>query len=95
MLLRLCRILLLFCCITPLFAQKLDVLIRNGSVLDGSGSPARLMDIGIRGDRIVVLAKHVMQPADRVIDARGLVVAPGFSDRCAKPFALASKRISR
>ena len=76
--LRLC--LLLLCCGLSLRAQKLDLLIRNGSVLDGSGRPARQMDVGIRGDRIVVLATHVSLPADRIIDAAGLVVAPGFID---------------
>ncbi|MFZ1943208.1 MAG: D-aminoacylase [Acidobacteriaceae bacterium] len=68
----------------PLVAQQatrtLDILIRNGSVLDGSGTPARHVDIGIRGDRIVAIGKSLHEKAKRVIDARGLIVAPGFID---------------
>jgi N-acyl-D-amino-acid deacylase len=65
---------------SPSQAQSLDLLIRNGSVLDGSGSPAKQVDIGIRGDRIVLIGKSVGQNAKRVIDAHGLIVAPGFID---------------
>ncbi len=62
------------------WAQSLDLLIRNGSVLDGSGAPAKQVDIGIRGDRVVLIGKNLRQKASRVIDAHGLIVAPGFID---------------
>jgi N-acyl-D-amino-acid deacylase len=65
---------------SPSRAQSLDLVIRNGSVLDGSGSPAQQVDIGIRGDRVVLIGKNLRQKARRVIDAHGLVVAPGFID---------------
>jgi N-acyl-D-aspartate/D-glutamate deacylase len=63
-----------------LFAQNFDLLIRHGSVFDGSGSAAQNIDIGITGDRIVFLGDGTGKTAKRVIDARGLVVAPGFID---------------
>ncbi len=62
------------------WGQSLDLVIRNGSVLDGSGSPAKQVDIGIRGDRVVLIGKSLRQKASRVIDAHGLMVAPGFID---------------
>ena len=65
---------------SPAWAQSLDLLIRNGSVLDGSGSPAKQVDIGIRGDRVVLIGKNLSEKASRVIDAHGLIVAPGFVD---------------
>jgi N-acyl-D-amino-acid deacylase len=52
-----------------------DVLITNGTVIDGTGAPARRADVGIAGGKIVPPG-----PARRVIDAGGLVVAPGFID---------------
>ena len=65
-----------------------DLLIRGGTVVDGSGSPGRLADVLVRGDRI--LAVHDLSEAAgaageglvaaQVIDARGLVVSPGFVD---------------
>jgi len=62
--------------------QHVDILIAGGSVVDGTGSPARRADVGITGDHITFLgdasASHVT--ATRTIDAHGLVVAPGFID---------------
>ena len=62
--------------------DSLDVLIRRGTVYDGSGSPGRVTDVGIRGDRIVFVgdAAQARLPARRTIDASNLVVAPGFID---------------
>ncbi|MEO7359129.1 MAG: amidohydrolase family protein [Gemmatimonadaceae bacterium] len=59
-----------------------DILITGGRVVDGTGAPARVTDIGIRGDRIVFVgdAKAQNVQATRTIDAKGLVVAPGFID---------------
>ena len=59
-----------------------DLLIRNGRVLDGSGTPARITDIGITGDRIVFIgdARARGHVGRRTIDATGLIVAPGFID---------------
>ncbi|MCA0376633.1 MAG: D-aminoacylase [Gemmatimonadetes bacterium] len=58
-----------------------DVLIVNGQVLDGTGSPAQRVDVGVRGDRIVAMAASLPRTgATRVIDAAGRVVSPGFID---------------
>jgi N-acyl-D-amino-acid deacylase len=62
------------------FAQKLDLIIRGGSLIDGSGSPAVKADIGIVGDRIVFVGSSAGRKAKREIDATGLVVTPGFID---------------
>jgi len=59
--------------------QTLDLAISGGVVADGSGAPAFTADVGIAGGRIVAVGA-LAQPAQRVIDARGLVVAPGFID---------------
>lgn len=61
-------------------AQDLDILIRHGEVLDGSGNAAQHVDIGIRGDRIVLIGDGSARQAKQTIDAGGLVVAPGFMD---------------
>lgn len=63
-------------------ADSVDVLIRRGTVHDGSGAPPRTIDVGIRGDRIVFLgdAGAAGIHAARTIDASGLMVAPGFID---------------
>ncbi|HUE83058.1 MAG TPA: D-aminoacylase [Pyrinomonadaceae bacterium] len=55
-----------------------DVIIRGGAVYDGSGGPARRVDIGIRGDRIAAVGNLASARAGAVVDARGLAVAPGF-----------------
>src|SRR5256714_1094491 len=69
--------------LTPTAAvDQLDILIVHGKVVDGSGSKPRTADIGIRGDRIVFLGDATKQhiTASRIIDASGLIVAPGFID---------------
>jgi len=55
-----------------------DVVIRGGTVYDGTGSPGRRADVGIRGDRIAGVGDLSDTPATTVIDAVGLAVAPGF-----------------
>ncbi len=62
------------------FAQYLDLIIRGGSLIDGSGSPATKTDIGIKGDRVVFIGSSAGRNAKREIDATGLVVTPGFID---------------
>ncbi|MDD5544542.1 MAG: D-aminoacylase [Acidobacteriia bacterium] len=57
-----------------------DVLILNGTIVDGSGSPRYQADVGISGDRIVKIGDLKKARAVHTIDARGLVVAPGFID---------------
>lgn len=59
--------------------QPLDLLIRGGRVIDGTGAPARAADVGIRNGQIVAVGA-IGEPATRTIDAKGLVVAPGFID---------------
>jgi hypothetical protein len=61
-------------------AQRLDLIIRGGSLIDGSGSPAIQADIGIAGDRIVFVGASAGRTAKRTIDATGLIVTPGFID---------------
>ena len=57
-----------------------DVVIVNGRVVDGTGSPWYAADVGIRSGRIAAIGRLADAPATRRIDAHGLVVAPGFID---------------
>ena len=57
-----------------------DIVITNGRVIDGTGSPWYAADIGIRGGRIAAIGRLADAPARQRIDARGHVVAPGFID---------------
>src|SRR5258706_13562835 len=61
-------------------AAVLDVLIRGGSVVDGSGRAATRADVGVSGGRIVEVGDLRGQAAARTIDAGGLLVCPGFID---------------
>jgi len=60
-------------------APQYDVVIRNGDVVDGTGSAARRADVAIKDDRIVAVG-NVSGGARRTIDAAGRIVAPGFID---------------
>jgi len=57
-----------------------DLLIKNGKVIDGAGNPWYMGDVAVEGDRIAAIGKLGDAKAERIIDAKGLVVAPGFVD---------------
>jgi N-acyl-D-aspartate/D-glutamate deacylase len=57
----------------------LDLLLRGGTVIDGTGAPREVADVGVRGGRIVAVGR-VEEDAARTVDATGLVVCPGFVD---------------
>lgn len=71
---------LLLLCAPALFSQDFDVIIRGGKVVDGTGNPWRMVDIGIRAGRIAQMGPLPNAKAPKIIDAKGLVVAPGFID---------------
>ena len=56
-----------------------DIVVRNGSLIDGTGAPARRADVAIAAGRIVAVGEN-LGPAKRMIDAEGLALAPGFID---------------
>lgn len=58
--------------------HRFDVLIKDGNVYDGTGSPSVKADVGIKGDRIEAIGTLERKSATTVIDASGLAVAPGF-----------------
>jgi N-acyl-D-aspartate/D-glutamate deacylase len=58
----------------------LDLVIRNARICDGTGAPAFMGDLGVEGGRIRYVGRSAGQTADRIIDADGLVLAPGFVD---------------
>ncbi|MEK6320613.1 MAG: D-aminoacylase [Acidobacteriota bacterium] len=66
----------------PLAAQTeaYDIIIMNGRIVDGTGNPWFYGDVAIRGDRIVKVGRVGASRAKRRIDARGMIVAPGFID---------------
>jgi len=63
-----------------LHGMAFDVVIRGGRVLDGTGSPWRVADIGIRGGKIARVGRLGRAKWERAIDASGTYVAPGFID---------------
>src|ERR1051325_3579480 len=75
---------LLLLTLTSLHAQPTavpyDLIIRNGHIIDGTGSPWYSRDIGIRNGRIAAIGFLGAAQAKRTIDAHGMVVAPGFID---------------
>lgn len=63
---------------TPKGPADYDIIIKGGTVYDGSGSSPIIADIGISGDRIETIGDLQENTAEELIDARGLAVAPGF-----------------
>ena len=70
--------LILPACATSPAAEHYDVIVRNGTLYDGSGGAPATGDVAIRNDRIVRVGGSVAGSATTEIDARGLAVAPGF-----------------
>ena len=61
-------------------AARFDIVIRNGHIIDGTGSPWYSGDVGIRDGRIAAIGNLANATATRSIDANGRIVAPGFID---------------
>ncbi|HRH43668.1 MAG TPA: D-aminoacylase [Pyrinomonadaceae bacterium] len=60
------------------FAQEFDVIIKNGTIYDGSGGKPFKADVGINGDKVTTIGNLSKAKAKTVVDANGLAVAPGF-----------------
>jgi N-acyl-D-amino-acid deacylase len=58
--------------------QAYDLILRGGTVYDGTGTPGRIADVGIRGDRIAAIGNLKSAHGKTVLEAKGLAVAPGF-----------------
>jgi N-acyl-D-amino-acid deacylase len=71
-----CFLLLVFA--MNVHGQAFDVIIRGGTIYDGSGRPPVQADLAIVGDKVVKIGKLDPSQAKTVVDATGLAVAPGF-----------------
>lgn len=60
--------------------SNVDLIIRNGTMHDGTGAAGRLADVAVAGDRIVAVGENLQESASREIDAEGKLVTPGFVD---------------
>lgn len=75
------RFVLAVCALAPILpAEDFDTVIRNGHIIDGTGSPWYSGDLGIRNGRIAAIGRLADPGAKRSIDAQGMIVAPGFID---------------
>ena len=64
----------------PFGPAETTTIVKGGTVVDGTGAPGKKADLAIRGERIIAVGEIEAKPGDKVIDATGLVVAPGFID---------------
>src|ERR1700736_4312603 len=80
----LCAIIVILSCVSNVIAgatsQDFEIVITNGRIIDGTGSPWYSGDIGIRDGRIKAIGNLSAATRTRTIDAQGKVVAPGFID---------------
>jgi N-acyl-D-amino-acid deacylase len=72
--------LLVFSAFATSQAPTYDLILRGGRVIDGTASPWYRADVAVKGDSIARIAPSITESATRVIDASGLIVAPGFID---------------
>ena len=68
------------CFSATVFAQSFDLVLTNGHIIDGTGSPWYSGDLGIREGKIAAIGNLANAPRKRTIDVQGQVVAPGFID---------------
>ena len=73
-------------------AAAFDLVIRGGRVIDGTGNPWSLADVGLKGDAIAAVAPHLDTTGARVIDAQGLGVALGRTSSGIPPLRTTSAR---
>src|SRR3954469_15540772 len=59
---------------------RADFVLKGGTLIDGTGAPARKGDLAVRGDKIVAVGSFPIDPKAKVVDVASLVVAPGFID---------------
>jgi len=66
----------------PVAAERVvaDVVLKGGTLVDGTGSPRRQADVAVRADRVVAVGSFEVDPKAKVIDVSSLIVAPGFID---------------
>src|ERR671912_2874449 len=76
------RLILVLLIVPVLTAQTptYDLILRGGRIVDGTASPWYVADLAIAGDTIVRIAPAINEPAKRVVNVKGLIVAPGFID---------------
>lgn len=74
-------LLLLVCLPAFLVAQQpFDILIKNGKIIDGTGNSWYYADVAVKDGKIILIQKNINTSAKKIIDAKGLIVAPGFID---------------
>ena len=78
------KVFLLLCLITrftaPGYTQTIDLLIKNGHVIDAKNKIDGVMDVAIQGNKIIEVAKNINKQAKKTVDATGMYVTPGLID---------------
>jgi len=74
------RLIFLLLFAPPAFSQSYDIIIRNGKIIDGTGNSWYYGDVAVKEGKIIAIGKLPGAVANKTIDAKGLIVAPGFID---------------